>query len=189
MNDPFYPKAAGCGVSKAMASLKNKVTRSGRQQIENLKHIIQDGILAGSIHQKTNQFAQKSGRRPRILVSSLDQNGYQRIIKLLATSFAGWGFDVDICPVHQSPKQVAKMAIENDVHIVCIASRRQQCKTVASRLIEALNANEGNDILVVVCGTIPPADHELLYRSGVAEILNYDAEFAESVLNLLNKLE
>jgi methylmalonyl-CoA mutase len=181
MNDPFYPNAAGCGVSKAMASLKNKVTRFGRQQIENLKHIIQNGKQTGLIHQKTSQLAQKYGRRPRILVSSLGQNGSQRIIKLLATSFAGWGFDVDISPVHQNPKQAAKMAVENDVHIVC--------KMVASRLIAALKANEGSDIQVVICGLIPAADHDFLYRSGVAAVLNYDAEFAESVLNLLNKLE
>ncbi len=171
-----------------MASLQDKLANSGRQQIENLKHIIQDGKQVGLIHQKTNQFAQIRGRRPRILVSSLGRNGYQRIIKLLATSFAGWGFDVDISPVHQSPRQAAKMAVENDVHIVCIASRKQKCKTVASQLIKALKANDGREILVGVCGMIPSADHDVLYRSGVAAILNYDPTFAESVLKLLNKL-
>jgi methylmalonyl-CoA mutase len=172
-----------------MASLQDSLTDSGRQKIENLKHIIQNDKQAGLIHQKTNQFAQKRGRRPRILVSSLGQNGYQRIIKLLATSFAGWGFDVDISPGHQSPNQAAKMAVENDAHIVCITSRRQECKTVASRLIEALKANAGREILVVICGMIPPADHDFLYRSGVAGVLNYDTTFTESVLKLINKLE
>lgn len=122
-------------------------------------------------------------------MSSLSQNGYQRIIKLLATSFAGWGFDVDISPVHQNPKQAAKMAVENDVHIVCITSRKQKCKTVASRLIKALKANDGREILVVVCGIIPSADRDFLYSSGVAAILNYDTTFDESVLRLLKNFE
>ena len=172
-----------------MASLQDNLTSSSRQQIENLKHIIQDDNQVELIHQKTYQFAQTRGRRPRILVSSLGRDGYQRIIKLLATSFAGWGFDVDISPGHQSPKQAAKMAVENDVHIVCIASRKQDCKTVASRLITALKANEGHDTLIVICGLIPSTDHDFLYRSGVAAILNYDKTFAESVLKLLNKLK
>jgi len=171
-----------------MASLQDNLTSSGRQQIKILKPIIQDDNQVGLIHQKTNQFAQKRGRRPRILVSSLGQNGYHRIIKLLATSFAGWGFDVDISPVHQNPKQAAKMAVENDVHIVCIASRKEKCKTAASRLIKALIANDGREILVVVCGMIPSADHDVLYRSGVAAILNYDTTFTESILKLLNQL-
>lgn|GEM_PF-577511 len=168
--------------------MQDNLTGSGRQQIEKLKPIIQNGKQVGLIHQKTDQFAQKQGRRPRILVSSLGHDGHQRIIKLLATSFAGWGFDVDISPVHQSPKQAAKMAVENDVHIVCITSHSQKCKTVASRLIKALKAIDDREILVVVCGMIPPADHDVLYRSGVAAIFNYDPTFANSVLKLLNQL-
>jgi methylmalonyl-CoA mutase len=116
-----------------------------------------------TIRKRTEQFQEKEGRRPRILVTKMGQDGHDRGIKVIATGFADLGFDVDISPLFQTPEEVARMAVENDVHMVGVSSLAAAHKTLVPQLVEALKTENGEDILVVVGGIIPPADYDFLY--------------------------
>ena len=115
-------------------------------------------------------FAAREGRRPRILVAKLGQDGHDRGAKVIATAFADLGFDVDIGPLFQTPEEAARHAVENDVHVVGVSSQAAGHKTLVPQLIEALRAQGAGDILVVCGGVIPPQDHAQLKAAGVAAI-------------------
>ena len=116
------------------------------------------------------EFEEAEGRRPRILVAKMGQDGHDRGAKVIATAFADIGFDVDIGPLFQTPSEVARHAAENDVHVVGVSSLAAGHKTLVPRLIEELRGLDRGDILVVVGGVIPPQDYEFLYNAGVAGI-------------------
>jgi len=116
------------------------------------------------------EFEQAEGRRPRILVAKMGQDGHDRGAKVIATAFADIGFDVDIGPLFQTPREVARHAAENDVHVVGVSSLAAGHKTLVPQLIEELRTLDRGDILVVVGGVIPPQDYEFLYSAGVAGI-------------------
>ncbi len=116
------------------------------------------------------EFEKAEGRRPRILVAKMGQDGHDRGAKVIATAFADIGFDVDIGPLFQTPREVARHAAENDVHVVGVSSLAAGHKTLVPQLIEELKRVNRGDILVVVGGVIPPQDYEFLYRAGVAGI-------------------
>jgi methylmalonyl-CoA mutase len=120
--------------------------------------------------QAVEEFELMEGRRPRILVAKMGQDGHDRGAKVIATAFADIGFDVDIGPLFQTPREVAKSAVENDVHIVGISSLAAGHKTLVPQLIEELSRAGRDDILVVVGGVIPPQDYQFLYESGVSGI-------------------
>ena len=138
---------------------------------------------------RTEQFQEKEGRRPRILVTKMGQDGHDRGIKVIATGFADLGFDVDISPLFQTPGEVAKMAIENDVHVVGVSSQVAAHKTLVPQLVEALKSEGGEDILVVVGGIIPPADYDFLYDAGAAGVFGPGTPVTESANQVLNALE
>jgi methylmalonyl-CoA mutase len=115
-------------------------------------------------------FAREEGRRPRILVAKMGQDGHDRGARIIATAFADLGFDVDIGPLFQTPAEVAKAAIEADVHVVGISSQAASHKTLVPQLIEALKREKADEILVVLGGVVPPQDHAALEREGVAAI-------------------
>jgi methylmalonyl-CoA mutase len=116
------------------------------------------------------EFEQAEGRRPRILVAKMGQDGHDRGAKVIATAFADIGFDVDIGPLFQTPREVARHAVENDVHVVGVSSLAAGHKTLVPQLIDELHKLDRGDILVVVGGVIPPQDYEFLYKAGVAGI-------------------
>jgi methylmalonyl-CoA mutase len=116
------------------------------------------------------EFEKAEGRRPRILVAKMGQDGHDRGAKVIATAFADIGFDVDIGPLFQTPREVARHAAENDVHVVGVSSLAAGHKTLVPQLIEELSNVQRDDILVVVGGVIPPQDYEFLYSAGVAGI-------------------
>jgi methylmalonyl-CoA mutase len=120
--------------------------------------------------QMADEFAELEGRRPRILIAKMGQDGHDRGAKVIATSFADLGFDVDIGALFQTPKEVAKQAVENDVHIVGASSLAAGHKTLIPQLIEELAALGREDILVVAGGVIPHQDYDFLYSKGVAAI-------------------
>ena len=157
--------------------------------LKNLKNIIRDSSLIERVKHRTGQLAETKGRRPRIILSSIGQNNRNRIIKMLATAFARWGFDVDVAPGNQTPQQAAIMAVENDAHIVCFLNGNDAYKKLASQLIDELKIHNGEDILVAVCGTVPVKDHDFLYRIGVAGVLNIDQTIISTVLQLLDRLK
>ncbi len=120
--------------------------------------------------QMSDQFAELDGRRPRILVAKMGQDGHDRGAKIIATSFADLGFDVDMGPLFQTPAEVAQQAAENDVHIVGVSSLAAGHKTLVPQLIEELRAIGRGDILVIAGGVIPAADYQFLYDAGVKGI-------------------
>jgi methylmalonyl-CoA mutase len=142
-----------------------------------------------TLQKRTEKFQEKDGRRPRILVTKMGQDGHDRGIKVIATGFADLGFDVDISPLFQTPEEVARMAVENDVHVVGVSSQVAAHKTLVPQLLKALRAENGEDILVVVGGIIPPADYDFLYDAGAAGVFGPGTPVTESAGQVLNALE
>jgi methylmalonyl-CoA mutase len=122
------------------------------------------------VQREVEAFAAEEGRRPRLLVVKLGQDGHDRGAKVIATAFADLGFDVDIGPLFQTPEEAARQAIENDVHVVGVSSQAAGHKTLVPGLIAALRAQGADDILVVCGGVIPPQDYDFLRKHGVSAI-------------------
>ncbi len=136
----------------------------------------------------SDKFAGSEGRRPRIMVAKLGQDGHDRGAKVIATSFADLGFDVDIGPLFQTPKEAARQAAENDVHILGISSLAAGHKTLVPETIAALEALGREDIFVIVGGVIPPKDYDFLYAQGVAGIFGPGTKIpvaAKAILEVL----
>jgi methylmalonyl-CoA mutase len=136
----------------------------------------------------TNDFAELDGRRPRILVAKMGQDGHDRGAKVIATSFADLGFDVDISPLFQTPQEVAVQAAENDVHIIGASSLAGGHKTLIPELIAELKRIDRDDIMVVVGGVIPPKDYDFLYGKGVSGVFGPGTVIAEAAVDILEKL-
>jgi methylmalonyl-CoA mutase len=134
-------------------------------------------------------FAQQEGRRPRIMVAKLGQDGHDRGAKIIATAFADLGFDVDIGPLFQTPAEAARQAAENDVHILGISSLAAGHKTLVPQTIAELKSIGRDDILVVVGGVIPQQDYEFLREAGAAAIFGPGTVVAKAAVELLEKLD
>jgi methylmalonyl-CoA mutase len=134
------------------------------------------------------EFAQAEGRRPRILVAKMGQDGHDRGSKVIATAFADLGFDVDIGPLFQTPEEVARHAIENDVHVVGASSLAGGHKTLVPQLIEQLRAMGRDDIMVIVGGVIPPQDYDELYKAGAVGVFGPGTRIPEAAREILHAL-
>ena len=135
-------------------------------------------------------FFNKEGRQPRILVAKLGQDGHDRGAKVIATAFADIGFDVDIGPLFATPEEVARQALENDVHVIGISSQAAAHKTLVPKLIEKLKEMGGDNIVIVVGGIVPPKDEKFLYDIGVSAIFGPGTQIisaAKEVLDILFK--
>ncbi len=135
-------------------------------------------------------FAEAEGRRPRMLVAKMGQDGHDRGAKVIATAFADLGFDVDMGPLFQTPAEAARDAVEQDVHVVGISSQAAGHKTLVPQLIEELRKAGAGDTLVVCGGVIPPQDYEMLTDAGVAAIFGPGTNIptaARKVLALLGE--
>ncbi|USG62095.1 methylmalonyl-CoA mutase [Sneathiella marina] len=142
------------------------------------------------IQQDIETFAKEEGRRPRMLVVKLGQDGHDRGAKVIATAFADIGFDVDVGPLFQTPAEAATDAIESDVHVIGISSQAAGHKTLVPQIINELKAQDAGDILVVCGGVIPAQDYDMLYDAGVAAIYGPGTnipEAAAEVLDLIRK--
>ena len=133
----------------------------------------------------TDQFAAQEGRRPRIMIAKLGQDGHDRGAKIIATSFADLGFDVDIGPLFQTPAEAAKQAVENDVHILGISSLAAGHKTLAPETIHELQKLGRPDIMVIVGGVIPAQDYDFLYQHGVAAIFGPGTVISKAAAQIL----
>ncbi|MGD0192208.1 MAG: methylmalonyl-CoA mutase [Rhizomicrobium sp.] len=131
-------------------------------------------------------FATEEGRRPRMLVAKMGQDGHDRGAKVIATAFADLGFDVDIGPLFQTPDEVAKDAIESDVHVIGVSSQAAGHKTLVPQLIEALKKQGADDILVVCGGVIPAQDYPFLERAGVAAIFGPGTNIPDAARKVLS---
>ncbi|BCK55780.1 methylmalonyl-CoA mutase [Nocardia wallacei] len=134
------------------------------------------------------EFAEAEGRRPRILVAKMGQDGHDRGQKVIATAFADLGFDVDVGPLFQTPEEVARQAADNDVHVVGVSSLAAGHLTLVPALRQALADAGRPDIMVIVGGVIPPGDFEELYRAGAAAIFPPGTVIADAAVGLLRKL-
>jgi methylmalonyl-CoA mutase len=146
-----------------------------------------DGSL-NRIKELVESFETEQGRRPRILVAKMGQDGHDRGQKVIASAFADLGFDVDIGPLFQTPEEAARQAIENDVHIVGVSSLAAGHLTLVPALREALESHSRGDIMIVVGGVIPPQDYPELYAAGAKAIFGPGTPIADAAIDLLQKL-
>ena len=135
-----------------------------------------------------DRFAELEGRRPRIMIAKMGQDGHDRGAKVVATGYADMGFDVDIGPLFQTPAEAAKQAVENDVHILGVSSLAAGHKTLVPQVIEELKKLGREDIMVIVGGVIPPQDYEFLYKAGTIAIFGPGTVISEAGIKLLNIL-
>jgi methylmalonyl-CoA mutase len=148
-----------------------------------------DSAVIDAIRKRTTSFMDKEGRRPRILLTKMGQDGHDRGVKVVATAFADLGFDVDISPMFQTPEEAAKMAVENDVHLVGASSLAAGHKALVPQLIHALKKAGGEDILVIVGGVIPPGDYDFLYQAGAVGVFGPGTAITDSANKVLNALD
>ena len=135
-----------------------------------------------------NDFAKQEGRRPRIMIAKMGQDGHDRGAKVVATAYADIGFDVDIGPLFQTPAEAAKQAVENDVHILGISSLAAGHKTLVPQLIEELKSYGRDDIMVVVGGVIPKQDYKFLFDSGVVGVFGPGTKISDAAIKVLEIL-
>jgi methylmalonyl-CoA mutase len=145
-------------------------------------------VIAG-LRDRTKRFQESEGRRPRILMSKMGQDGHDRGFKVLASAYADLGFDVDIGPMFQTPAEAAKMAIENDVHLVGVSSLAASHKYIVPELIRELKEQGGDGIMVVAGGIIPRGDYQFLYDAGVKGIFGPGTPVVDSAACILELLE
>ena len=135
-----------------------------------------------------DEFAEMDGRRPRIMIAKMGQDGHDRGAKVIATSFADLGFDVDIGPLFATPDEAARQAVENDVHIVGVSSLAAGHLTLVPELKAALTAQGRGDVMIVIGGVIPPGDYPALYAAGASAIFPPGTVIADAAEELIHKL-
>ncbi len=144
--------------------------------------------MVKTVHKMVDTFEANDGRRPRILIAKMGQDGHDRGQKVIASAFADLGFDVDIGPLFQTPAEVARQAVENDVHIIGASSLAAGHLTLVPELKAELAKLGRDDILIVVGGVIPPQDYEALYAAGAQAIYPPGTVISQAAIALLNAL-
>lgn len=165
------------------------------------RHVASDRMVSGAYKtefgetdeisqciKKVEAFVEGEGRRPRILVAKMGQDGHDRGAKVIATGFADLGFDVDIGPLFQTPKEVAQQAVDADVHVVGISSQAAGHKTLLPELIAQMKDMGRGDIVVVCGGVIPPQDYEFLYKAGVNAVFGPGTRIPAAAMNVLDAI-
>ena len=149
---------------------------------------IKDDKSFSKAKELANTFAEQDGRRPRIMIAKMGQDGHDRGAKVVATGYADVGFDVDIGPLFQTPKEAAKQAVENDVHILGVSSLAAGHKTLVPQVIEELKNYGREDIMVIVGGVIPSADYQFLFDAGAVAVFGPGTKISEAAITLLEIL-
>lgn len=147
-----------------------------------------DGAELTKVMNKIKEYIEKEGRRPRILVAKVGQDGHDRGSKVISTGFADVGFDVDIGPLFATPKEVAQQAVDADVHVVGVSSLAAGHKTLVPQLVKELNSLGRADILVVCGGVIPPQDYEFLYEAGAVDVFGPGTRIPDAALRIVEFL-
>jgi len=176
-----------------MSLALEKVFGRHQAQIQTIKGVylkeIQEGkITVNDILELIEKFQKQEGRRPRILLAKMGQDGHDRGQKVIATAFADLGFDVDVGPLFQTPEETARQAMENDVHIIGVSSLAAGHLTLVPELKAELKKLGREDILVTIGGVIPPQDYDQLYKMGVAGIFGPGTVISEAAKDLIKKL-
>ena len=152
-----------------------------------LKEVQNDNVVI-SARKRADDFAIIEGRRPRILVAKMGQDGHDRGAKIIATAFADLGFDVDVGPLFQTPNEVAKQAMENDVHILGVSSLAAGHKTLMPQVFDELRKQGMGNVIVVAGGVIPEQDYRYLFDNGVDFVFGPGTVIAEAAIEILEKL-
>merc|ERR1711879_1125321 len=166
------------------------------------RHVASDKMVSGAYRaeygetdelsktiEKSKDFENKEGRRPRILVAKMGQDGHDRGAKVIATGFADLGFDVDVGPLFQTPAEVAQQAVDNDVHCVGASTLAAGHKTLVPQLVQELKNRGREDILVVCGGVIPPQDYDYLYAEGCIAVYGPGTRIPTAAYDLIEKIE
>ena len=149
---------------------------------------IKNDSLFNKARELADKFAEKEGRRPRIMIAKMGQDGHDRGAKVVATGYADLGFDVDIGPLFQTPQEAAKQAVENDVHILGVSSLAAGHKTLVPQVIEELKKYGRDDIMVIVGGVIPKQDYQYLFDAGAVAVFGPGTNISEAAIAILNIL-
>jgi methylmalonyl-CoA mutase len=149
---------------------------------------VQNDNVVISARKRADDFAIIEGRRPRILVAKMGQDGHDRGAKIIATAFADLGFDVDVGPLFQTPNEVAKQAMENDVHILGVSSLAAGHKTLMPQVFDELRKQGMGNVIVVAGGVIPEQDYRYLFDNGVDFVFGPGTVIAEAAIEILEKL-
>jgi methylmalonyl-CoA mutase len=149
---------------------------------------IKNDVSFEKAKQLADEFAKKEGRRPRIMIAKMGQDGHDRGAKVVATGYADVGFDVDIGPLFQTPKEAAKQAVENDVHILGVSSLAAGHKTLVPQVIEELKRYGRQDIMVIVGGVIPKQDYQFLFDAGAVAVFGPGTKISEAAIKILEVL-
>ena len=163
-----------------------------KAQIKSFSGVYSKEIKKDSSFEKArklaNKFAELEGRRPRIMIAKMGQDGHDRGAKVVATGYADVGFDVDIGPLFQTPEEATKQAVENDVHIIGVSSLAAGHKTLVPKVIKELKKYQREDIMVIVGGVIPPQDYQFLFDSGAVAVYGPGTKISEAAIDLLQIL-
>ena len=186
-------KAARCKATVGeMSEALEQVFGRHQAEIRAINNVYKQSFGDHPLMEKLNsliyKFEDNEGRRPRILLAKMGQDGHDRGQKVIATAFADLGFDVDIGPLFQTPEESAKQAVENDVHIIGVSSLAAGHLTLVPKLKAELEKHKAQEILIVVGGVIPPQDYETLYKMGVAAVFGPGTVIPEAAVSLLEKL-
>ncbi|MGL5631908.1 MAG: cobalamin-dependent protein, partial [Azovibrio sp.] len=151
------------------------------------------GVVAGennweALKAEIAEFAEQEGRRPRIMIAKLGQDGHDRGAKVVATAFADLGFDIDMGPLFQTPEEAARQAVENDVHAIGVSSLAAGHKTLLPELVKSLQAQGADDIFVFAGGVIPAQDYEYLYQAGAKAIFGPGTRIEDSAKRVLEEI-
>jgi methylmalonyl-CoA mutase len=176
-------------ISKALENIFGRYTAQNNLISGIFNKEMKDNALYQKALDLSNQFAKINGRRPRIMVAKMGQDGHDRGAKVIATAFADLGFDVDISPLFQTPEEVAKQAIENDVHFLGISSLAGGHKSLIKQLIDILKKEESEEIIIIAGGVIPQKDYQDLYQIGVKHIFGPGSIIAQSAIDILEAYE
>ena len=149
---------------------------------------IKDDASFNKAKELADQFAEEEGRRPRIMIAKMGQDGHDRGAKVVATGYADVGFDVDIGPLFQTPQEAAKQAVENDVHILGVSSLAAGHKTLVPQVIEALASYGRDDIMVIVGGVIPKQDYQYLFDAGAVAVFGPGTKISDAAIRILEIL-
>ncbi len=148
-----------------------------------------DTGLLEEVRKSTNNFAEKEGRRPRILIAKMGQDGHDRGAKVVSTAYADMGFDVDIGPLFQTPEETARQAVENDVHVVGMSTLAAGHKTLLPQLVSELKKLGREDIIVVCGGVIPAQDYDFLYKNGASAIFGPGTKIPQAALKIMEEIK
>jgi methylmalonyl-CoA mutase len=175
-------------VSDAMEKIFGRF-RATQQTVSGVYGAVLDGMASWeTLKAEIVRFNDDEGRRPRIMIAKLGQDGHDRGAKVVATAFADLGFDIDVGPLFQTPEEAARLAIENDVHAVGVSSLAAGHKTLLPALVQALKDQGADDIIVFAGGVIPAQDYDFLFQAGAKAIFGPGTRIEDSAMTVLAEI-